>query len=139
MATEWPIFLAQCVHISYRVFIKYCVFFLFFVSSWSLSWWKGCFLVFLLFLFSFINPHLWSRARLMCHRVGGGLWNDRRPSALPQPANHHYSSSRIYLRLDRQRYSVFIRYCVFFQEFSIFCDISLASTGLLLVVQIASH
>ena len=30
---------------------------------------------------------------------------------------------------------VFIKYCVFFQELSIFCDLSFASTGLLLAVQ----
>ena len=29
-------------------------------------------------------------------------------------------------------YKVIIKYCVFFQEFSIFCHLSLASTGLLL-------
>ena len=32
-------------------------------------------------------------------------------------------------------YRVFIKYCVFFQELSIFCDLSFASTGLLLAVQ----
>ena len=32
-------------------------------------------------------------------------------------------------------YRVFIKYCVFFQEFSKVCNLSLASTRLLLVVQ----
>ena len=32
-------------------------------------------------------------------------------------------------------YRVFIKYCVFFQELSIFCALSFASTGLLLAVQ----
>ena len=37
-------------------------------------------------------------------------------------------------------YRVFIKYCVFFQEFSTFCVLSLASTGLLLVgKKMASH
>ena len=31
-------------------------------------------------------------------------------------------------------YKVFIKYCVLFQEFSIFCALSLARTGLLLLV-----
>ena len=39
-------------------------------------------------------------------------------------------------KVDVKSFRVFIKYCgVFFQEFSIFCNLSLARTGLLLVVQ----
>ena len=39
-------------------------------------------------------------------------------------------------RRNKVTYRVFFKYCVFSQEFSIFCDLSLAArTGLLLVVQ----
>ena len=32
-----------------------------FLFSWSLSWSSSCFLIFLTFLFSFVNSHLWMR------------------------------------------------------------------------------
>ena len=48
---------------------------------------------------------------------------------------HIWQGIYLYVFLSLFFYKVFIKYCVFFQEFSIFCDPSLASNGLLLVIQ----
>ena len=42
----------------------------------------------------------------------------------------------VYINLNIQYVQVFIKYCVLFQEFSKVCHLSLASSGLLLVVEV---
>ena len=52
------------------------------------------------------------------------------------PGKNQYLQPKIDgFSLKANKYSVFIKYCVFFQEFSKVCHLSLVSTRLLLVVQ----
>ena len=81
----------------------------------------------LLFLFSPQRPHT---LPLLSFPNSALVIELRIISTIPFPA-----TSSISLSAKIKIYRVFIKYCVFFQDFSKVCHLSLVSTRLLLVVQ----